>query len=78
MLAGVERKMLGPDDIKRQFEEMKTKIASTRVQVHRRLSAVAAQMGGDAKLEEPEVCIAVAVWLCGCVAVWLCGLSAFS
>ena len=28
MLAGVERKMLGPDDIKRQFEEMKTKITT--------------------------------------------------
>ena len=67
--------MLGPEDIKRQFEEMKTKIASTRVQVHRRLSAVAAQMGGDAKLEEPEVCIAVAVAVAVAVwAVWRCGL----
>ena len=47
--------MLGPEEIEEAFKSMRERIATTRVSVHRRLSVVAANMGGEGKLPEPEV-----------------------
>ena len=51
----MEKKMLGPEEIEEAFKSMRERIATTRVSVHRRLSVVAANMGGEGKLPEPEV-----------------------